>query len=144
MMTFLNRFQLREKYPDVDYRNAFGDLYSLSLFYCMALAPQEYRPPDSITDAITLTPEGTTWARSLSSEFPNLTPAETKLAVFMVFSHQELFIDIEGSSVEVLQNALNFEILSRAIRFPWVFGRYCTIDIMTFGQIIWQNCLMKK
>jgi hypothetical protein len=122
-MSFQNHIQLSADHPDSDFRNCFADAFSLRIFLSQSLVAPDYKPQDSMADAVSLSSEGESWVKRLRESFPDMTEGEAKLAVFIVFSHHELFVDVHKTNVLALEADLNAEILGGNIIFPWVYGK---------------------
>ena len=122
-MGWMNAEQLRHKYTDHRFQEAFACLYSLRLFFYAALVPDNYTPPKVVSEHVLLTPYGETWLERIRSRFKGISEAEAHFALFLVFNHVELFIDIFGSHPQNLIEILSSEILGDCLRFPWVYGR---------------------
>ena len=143
-MEWMNAEQLRRKYTDPSFQEAFAYLYSLRLFFRRAIKPSDYTPPEAISKYVLLTSYGETWAERIRSRFKEISETEVRFALFLVFNHIELFIDISGSRHQNLIEILSSEILGDRLSFPWVYGRElydrffdefpATTDSLTYEQ----------
>jgi hypothetical protein len=122
-MEQMNVEQLLHTYTDHSFQEAFARLYSLSLFFQRALVPEDYTPPKTIPEHVSLTAYGESWLERIRSEFEAISEVEARFALLSVFNHAELFIDIFRSHHNDLIQILSSEILGERFRFPWVYGR---------------------
>lgn len=122
-MTWMNHLQLEKKYKDSYFLKDFQEFFTLHLFFKNSLVSSEYKPPDLFNKAIKLTPEGKKLLSIIQKAIKDISLPEIKLAIFIVFSHQELFIDLNTSDKEIIHKLLNSEILGGNIKYPWVFER---------------------
>jgi hypothetical protein len=122
-MTWMNAEELQHKYTDQSFQGDFARLYSLRLFFHMALVPEDYTPPEMLSEHVLLTPYGESWLERIHNEFKGISEAEARFALFSVFSYVDLFIDIFKSHHKDLIDILSSEILGERLSFPWVYGR---------------------
>ncbi len=122
-MAWLNTIELRKKYQDKDFREAFNELYKLRLFFKEALVPSDYKAPRRLRDAISLTEQGQLWLSRILNGVIDITQDEAKVALFIKLFHQELFVDPAETKSEVIKAVLDSEILGERIRYPWIHDR---------------------
>jgi hypothetical protein len=76
-----------------------------------------------LVDAIVLTPEGASWATQLGEHGDEFTDEATKLAVFIAFYFENLFVDVLQTNVDAVASAVSELIRGRDLLLPWDFGR---------------------
>lgn len=123
-MTWKNELQLEKEYTDPQFQKAFRELFTLHLFLGGCLVSPEYKPPDTFGNAISLSSTGKQWVSRIRAAVKNISLLEINLALFVVFFHHELFIDLTTTNPETIRKALDDEILGGRIRYPWVYGRF--------------------
>lgn len=122
-MAWMNELQLGKKYADPKFQKAFAELFTLHYFLAEGLVSQEYKPPDVFGDAIALTPTGKSSVPGIQAAVKDISLPEINLALFLVFFHHELFVDVKATNHETIRKALDAGILGARIKYPWVYGK---------------------
>ena len=114
---------LIDKCTDKDFKKAFVDLFVLREFLSKCLVSSDFRPPDELYKAISLTSEGERWFSRIQSELEGFSKSEIYLTLFVEFFRKDFFVDIMTTSYEQIREFLNSYIIGGIIRFPWVYDR---------------------
>jgi len=122
-MTWMNDLQLRKRYGDPDFQTNFAKLFTLSTFLSHCLVSSGYKPPDAFGDAISLSSTGKGWIPRIQETVSGISLSEIKLALFIEFFYQELFVDVRATNPRAIQEILDAEVTGGRIRYPWVYGR---------------------
>ncbi|MGE5109677.1 MAG: hypothetical protein ACM3JB_02385 [Acidobacteriaceae bacterium] len=110
--------ELRGEYSDPNLRQAIGDLYALSCLYRRAVRTEGFQPSEKLCEAISLTEAG----QRLYDHLPqSLGPERLKFAVFLIFAHDHLYLDLNKSDVPTIHSCLDEDIKAKTLKFPWIF-----------------------
>ncbi len=102
-MAWMNVLQLEERYIDPEFRKAFVELFTLRTFLSRCLVQSEYKPPDTLGEAISLTPIGKEWVSRTQAAIKDISEQEINLAFFLKFLHHDLFIDVNHTNTETIR-----------------------------------------
>ena len=120
----INSKDLEKKYcNDQDFKDKFRKLYSLAFFMDASLKIKYYSPYADFDKLITLTPLGEKLLSSIE-EMDDISKSEIFMAIFAVFGWNELFIDINKTDPNPIQEFISHEILKNNFIYPWTFGHY--------------------
>lgn len=117
----MSKEELAEKYASVEFQQKLFRLTSLSEILGSCLVANNYRPPKEFYDNIKLTAYG---EEKLQLFIRKKIPyQEARLCCFLEFSWIDLLVDVEATDDSQLLKAASEQIKSRAIFFPFIFGR---------------------
>jgi hypothetical protein len=126
-MAFKNRLQLDLFYTDPGFRESFAKLFSLKLFIRDCLIKDDFAAPQGFVEAIKLTPYADDLLKHLKNTEGKVSEADIKLAFFIRFSHQDLYINTDLTSPDDILQIIHEEIVNSNIRYPWTYDR-CLYD----------------
>src|ERR1039458_3752966 len=120
-MTWHNKISIAAKYQDTAFFDSLKKLVSLREFFRLGLKQDGFRAPEEFT-GVAPTPEGNAIIEILKSlECPLSEPADISYVVFMLFNHEELFVDVDQTDPAPLFSALDRSMREGLIKFPWIF-----------------------
>ncbi len=123
-MAWRNAVQLEQTHRDPGFRERFSDLYALREFLGTSIVPHGYTPPATLGSSVVLTPAGGRQADRIVDEIPGISPEEARLAVFVLFAHHDLLVDMAATDPQPIRATLHDEIkggritLSLGLRSP--------------------------
>ena len=115
---------IRQLLKTPDFSEPFKKLISLSHFFENSIIVKDYKPPDSLTKSIALTPKGEELVSLLQTSINNISLSDIYLSLFIKFFHNDILIDIKSCNPSVIIDALSKGIISGNIKFPWVYNRF--------------------
>jgi hypothetical protein len=119
----VNASDLDRTHADPAFRERFAKAASIYSFYNACFAPASYQPNMAVIEVIRLTQQGASLARSLTRGSTRHSPAVAHFAVFNIFHHDHLLVDVMETDPEQLINLLATDIVRQKVRFAWTFGR---------------------
>lgn len=121
-MTGATAKELLAQNEDAAWRRAFVDVVNLMDLLKDCIIPDNYSVPSAITSAIALTDVGRDIKSKLirQEEVPSL---EAHLMCALTLGHDQLFVDVAGTNVDDLREAISVQVLAGKIRFPFLYGR---------------------
>ena len=114
--------ELSEMYPDTETRSRILELSALGSLMEDSIVGPKYRIPAHLHEPIVFTPVGDSLVRSLGNS-RSVSWGEQRMAVFLSFFHDELFVDPDATDIDAIRNGLSREISDGKIRHPFIFGR---------------------
>lgn len=120
-MTYKNINQLKKDYHNEEFKYKFKKIFELSLLFKGCIFYENFRPPDILSDAIALTPYGETFADFLRNIDDSLTTSEIKFLLFLQLFYEDILIDVSKTEEELLEKALDDEIIRKDIHSPWIY-----------------------
>jgi hypothetical protein len=121
-MSWKQTEQLEKEYSDIDFREKFMELYSLSHFFNKGLYSPDYKPPKKLKKIIVLNEEGNKWISKIEDHL-DVSIEEIHFALFKYFYHHDLLIDLKKTKTSPILELLNSDILGGNVKFPWVYER---------------------
>lgn len=118
-----NLQSLRDNCTDKNFKELFVGLFALREFLSHCLVSKDFRPPDELYKAMSLTSEGEQWVSRIQSEFEDISQSEIRLALLVKFFCEDILVDIMTTSYDQIREFLNSYIIGGIIRFPWVYDR---------------------
>ena len=111
-----------KSFPDL---SQLDTLHSLSLFWCNAVYPADYRASEDWNSVLMLTPYGENTLDDLRDSLTEtgLEQEDILLAYFAVFFHHDLFFDAGKTDSPRIRQLLEYELLHERIRLPYRYGR---------------------
>lgn len=121
----LTKEEILAKYKSKpEFLDKFSSLFSLKFIFGRCVIDSKYELNNNLNDYIILTKSGQEIFDSIIKKgVSNKKPQNIKLAIFLEFYHHDLFIDIDKTDLDSIENILNLEIKSKKLRYPWVYGR---------------------
>jgi hypothetical protein len=119
----VNASDLDRTYSDPAFRDRFLKIASIYSFYNTCFAPASYQPNMAVIEVIRLTRHGESLVRSLTRGSMRYSPAVAHFAVFNIFHHEHLLVDVMETVPEQLVTLLATDIVRQKVRFAWIFGR---------------------
>ncbi|MCI3225414.1 hypothetical protein [Streptomyces sp. NP-1717] len=114
--------ELKSRYSDPEEQKKLLRLFGLRSLMTNSILPNRYKVPSALHDPIILTPAGDELCKRLM-RIRNFKWPDVRLACFLEFYHDELFVDHLQTDIPALTAALNVEITEGRIRHPYVWGR---------------------
>ncbi|MDN4641116.1 hypothetical protein QCD70_12730 [Agreia sp. PsM10] len=118
----LSSNELIELHPDVVWQRKFLDICDLFEILSDCIIANDYSIPDELNGAIGLTEAGANLKGRLIRK-DSVPGKEAHLMCALTIGHTELFVDVEGTDVQKLQEVIGRELLALRIRFPLRYGR---------------------
>ncbi len=113
--------ELRAVHRDPDFRDAFAHVTAIHTLFTRGLLSQSFVPTAELSGAISLTTAGE-WAEDNTDlRDGGLSPEEKRFVTFLLFGHDELFVDPVKTDKDILASGLDVAIRSGGLSFPWVF-----------------------
>src|SRR6266540_18777 len=122
-MEWMNGLELNEHFRDEQFRQSFTDLYALRTIYAHSILAPTYKPPEAMAGAVSLTEAGQELESRIHFENPALSAPELKTALFGIFAHRNIFVDVANTDASQLAALEGEEILRGAIKHPFAYGR---------------------
>lgn len=113
---------LKIEYSDVEWRRKYCEIFDLMEILGDCIIGDDYVVPNAINSAIKLTLAGQSVQDRLARR-EKVNAKDARLMCALAVGRSELYIDVEATDVEQLCAAINDEITSRTVHFPFVFGR---------------------
>ena len=124
-MSTLNCKQLEEKYEgNLEFTQQFERLFTLRELLTNCLVHDNYIPPREFGESIVLSEHGNELFQELANVSAFSAEHDAKLAIFLKFFHDDLFIDVEKCNADQIQDLIDREVSGgNGIRYPWLFDR---------------------
>ena len=120
-MAWHSKSSIAAKYGNTPFFDKLKRLASLREFFRLGIKRDGFRAPEEFTSVIPSL-EGNAIMEMLKSLESSLSePADISYVLFMLFAHEELFVDIEKTDPAPLVSALDRSIREGLIKFPWIF-----------------------
>lgn len=123
-MSWKSKNALRRDYKGKDQsRDKLDELFAIRQFIRFGIRTPSFTVSQDSVDAISLTAKGNEALDHLATigYDDKLRSSVGKFAVFLVFFHEDLFIDIDNTNSAPLRKLLNESVLSGSLRYPWLF-----------------------
>lgn len=114
---------LRNLFPNKEFRNHFKTLYSISHFLYNSIISSKYEIDRKVSEYIILTEAGKKLFQTLKKKFNDTENYKILYSIFLKFYGDELLVDVNKSNSVELGKLLNKQIISDTIKFPWIYGR---------------------
>lgn len=114
--------QLLEIHVDETWQSQFLRLVDLFDLLSECLIANDYSIPDSLSDSISLTDEGSALMDRLIRK-ERVPAKEARLMTALTIGHKDLFIDVEKTDFEALRSSIDRQVKDRRIQFPFTHGR---------------------
>lgn len=101
----------------------FLDLFYIREFFLNEFISSDFLADNRFASIISRTEYGEKYANILKDNIKDIKESELNLVLFMTLGYEELFIDILNTNTNELKSILNDEIISKKVKFPWVFDR---------------------
>lgn len=122
-MLVSNKSELQRTLENPQSQAALIESLAIARLLDFCIIEKNYRISDQWTQPIQFTNLGQQIIDELRQRYQRVKPNEAKMAVFLSFACPEgLLVDL-STDVDALRQQLSREILSRRIRFPYIFGR---------------------
>lgn len=116
--------KILEALPDADQRSRFVQYVDLMRLLADCVIAENYSIPDSMNDAIHLTPAGDALLNKVATAKSDRIPAkEARLLCALAIGQEKLYVDIERTDFRALADSISEQIAASKIRFPFSFGR---------------------
>lgn len=112
---------LAARYPDDEWRRRFVELSDLVGFLDDCVISDQYKPSDALNAAAHLSELGNKMVRELTRQ--SVPTKEARLMCLVQTAHRDPLVDVVGMDLDALRDAIGAELLSGALRFPFVYGR---------------------
>ncbi len=113
---------LHSRYPDPEEQKNLLRLHGIRSLMTHSILPHRYRVPGALHTPIKLTSYGESLCKRLM-RVRNFRWPEVRLACFLEFYHDELFVDHFKTDIQALAKALDTEISEGRIAHPYIWGR---------------------
>lgn len=121
---------LAEEFGDEEWRRRLVRLFELGELHRRCLIADDYRVPDTLNSALELTEAGQRAVQDALAQpqFADarkrgMGPKEARAHCFLELFHEDLLIDVEGTNIEAIEQALDEQIKTGKIKYPLIFGR---------------------
>lgn len=120
----ITKEDLLKKYQDKNFQENFVKLFTLSYYFGCAILNKTFVLTEEFEEYIVLTAEGESLFKKIKKKKnKNKENYSIKFSIFLTFYHEELFIDVLKTNYIAIEQKLNQYILSKDIKFPWIYGR---------------------
>ena len=106
-------------------------LYALRCLYKDAIRVS-FRPPAEVSSWIALTEHGKDLPNFIRGVNPNLSEGSLSFVAFLLFFHENFFVDVEGTDDVALAATLQDAIVAGTIKYPWMFDHILYDHAYTF------------
>ncbi len=117
----LSKDDLAARSPDDEWRRRFVELSDLVGFLGDCVISDHYKPSDALNAAVHLSELGNKMVRELTRQ--SVPTKEARLMCLVQTAHRDPLVDVAEVDLDALRDAIGAEILSGALRFPFVYGR---------------------
>jgi len=114
--------QLAVEYDDPDWQVKYVGFCDLMEILTQCIISADYHISDDINDALILSKAGTELVDRVHRR-EGIPVKEARLMCALTLGQVDLFVDIEATNVETLASAINKQMQSGDLRFPFVHGR---------------------
>lgn len=121
-MTGATAKDLLDQHTDQRWRDRFVDIVDLTNLLRDCIIRDNYTVPDAMNAAVALGESGTEMKSRLIRK-EQVPVKEAHLMCALALGLDSLFIDVEHTDIEQLAASISDQILSREIRFPFIYGR---------------------
>lgn len=118
----MKRAELAKKYADPDWRRRYLDIVDLVSLLRDCIIEKSYRVSDDLNSAIALTEAGKKIRDQLITK-EQVGAKEANVLTLLGLVHVEPLVDVAALDIDRLLKAMSQEIRSRALLYPFVFGR---------------------
>jgi hypothetical protein len=132
--------ELKQKYSAEETQTNIMRLFGITHLFNSSIVVPRYRIPSHLHEPIEFTTLGQKMVRDLlGSRRGNW--GEARMAVFLELYHDDLFVDPDNTDVLALRQGLSREIVNKAIRHPFIWGRelydkaFETLDISSLESL---------
>ncbi|WP_338683728.1 hypothetical protein QD712_25105 [Streptomyces acidiscabies] len=117
----LTKDQLQAAYPNEEERRNIFRLMILSDILRLCLIAKDYKPSTHLNNQIKLTEYGNEKVQAFARK--RIPIPEARAICFLEFSWIDLLVDHKTTDARLVQEAISAQIKSRAIYYPFIFGR---------------------
>lgn len=137
---FLDVNELVNKYSDEKFQKNFIRLVILKIFLNKSLKADDYVPPNSLINAISLSEHGEKISQNLQKSYPDITIEYIKYSLFYQLFHRDLFLDVINTDIDMMFQVFGEEIRKGIIKYPstverFIYDRYFEIFNENFENL---------
>jgi hypothetical protein len=123
IMAWKNVIELDIENTDIVFRKKFADLFSLRTFLLDCIVDPGYSLPIELSEFIFLSSSGEKYLSMLKEVADKYSTSQIKIALFLIFYHHELTIDLDKTNFTKIFNVIHKEVFDGNLKFPWVYDR---------------------
>src|SRR6266568_4287094 len=121
-MENLTKEQIAQKNPDPPWRSRLVRIAYISKMLGSCIISSDFRVPDGMGSAITLTDEGSrVMAEAVSKK--KIPAKDARLMCLLELFHRDLLVDVRGVDLDALEKSISEQVRTSKIRFAPVLGR---------------------